>query len=117
MLNQSPVQSLVQTARVCSPAMTMLRWPDTGCPAAFVPIEASKRIDQSHIRPLRDGIRLPVIIFLIGLVSEQIRALTYRDSGEGWTVKYPSSAFWRGSSLLAPQPISKHRQLLSQRAG
>jgi glycosyltransferase involved in cell wall biosynthesis len=99
-------------------------------PVAYVPIQVSKRIGKSHIRPLRDGARFlliifriatlysplklfaptslvfgglgaayyaytyltqerftnmsalllsaAVIVFLIGLVSEQITALTYR---------------------------------------
>jgi glycosyltransferase involved in cell wall biosynthesis len=99
-------------------------------PVAYVPIEVSKRIGRSHIRPVRDGARFlliifriatlysplklfapmallfgflglgyyawtfmawgrftnmsglllsaAVIIFLVGLVSEQITALTYR---------------------------------------
>jgi len=99
-------------------------------PVAYVPVEVSRRIGRSHIRPLRDGVRFlliifriatlysplklfapaallfgglglsyyawtfatenrftnmsalllsaSVIIFLIGLVSEQITALTYR---------------------------------------
>ena len=102
-------------------------------PVAYVPVEVSRRIGRSHIRPLRDGARFlliifriatlysplklfapaalafgllgtgyyaytfalyhrftnmsalllsaAVIVFLIGLVSEQITALTYRRDG------------------------------------
>lgn len=102
----------------------------SGYPVAYLPIDADERIGESHIRPLRDGIRFlliifkvatlysplklfvpasaaffglgliwyaytfatsgqftnmgmllfsaAVIIFLIGLISEQITALTYR---------------------------------------
>src|SRR5574337_1592265 len=102
-------------------------------PVAYVPIKAAERVGKSHIRPLRDGVRVlliifkiatlyaplklfapaavaffllgwaywvytffgfhrlslisaalwsaAVIIFLIGLVSEQITSLTYRRDG------------------------------------
>ena len=47
-------------------------------PLAYVPIRAAERVGKSHIRPLRDGVRFLLIIFLIGLISEQITSLTYR---------------------------------------
>ena len=102
-------------------------------PVAYIPIKAVQRVGKSHIKPLRDGVRLlliifkiatlysplklfvpasamffllgcanyawtfthydrltngstlmwsaAVIVFLIGLVSEQITALTYRPHG------------------------------------
>lgn len=37
----------------------------SGYPIAFVPIEAAKRIGNSHIRPVRDSVRFLVIIFKI----------------------------------------------------
>jgi glycosyltransferase involved in cell wall biosynthesis len=107
----------------------------SGYPVAYVPVPVDKRIGQSHIRPVRDGLRFlliifkiatlfspvklfapvalgfaclgtgwyvwtlhtqgrftnmsalllsaAVIVFLVGLVSEQITALTYREHGNG----------------------------------
>ena len=49
----------------------------SGYPVAYVPISVAQRLGRSHIRPVRDGLRFLLIIFLIGLVSEQVTALTY----------------------------------------
>ena len=47
-------------------------------PVAYVPIPVARRVGTgSHIRPLRDGLRFLLIIFMIGLISEQITSRTY----------------------------------------
>lgn len=45
----------------------------SGYPVAFVPIIARKRIGQSHIRPLRDGIRFLAIIFKIATLYSPLK--------------------------------------------
>jgi glycosyltransferase involved in cell wall biosynthesis len=44
-----------------------------GYPVAYVPIEAAPRIGESHIRPLRDGIRFTLIIFRIGTLYSPLK--------------------------------------------
>ena len=45
----------------------------SGYPIDFVPIEVTKRIGKSHIRPLRDGLRFFVIIFKIATLYSPLK--------------------------------------------
>jgi len=42
-------------------------------PVAYVPIEVSRRIGRSHIRPLRDGVRFLIIIFRIATLYSPLK--------------------------------------------
>ncbi|WP_019591840.1 MULTISPECIES: glycosyltransferase family 2 protein [unclassified Thioalkalivibrio] len=44
-----------------------------GYPVCYVPIHAAKRIGQSHIRPIQDGIRFLLIIFKIGTLYSPLK--------------------------------------------
>ncbi len=44
-----------------------------GYPVAYVPITAEKRLGQSHIRPVRDGIRFLLIIFRVGSLYSPLK--------------------------------------------
>jgi glycosyltransferase involved in cell wall biosynthesis len=44
-----------------------------GYSVAYVPIEAAKRIGESHIRPLQDGLRFLLIIFKIGTLYSPLK--------------------------------------------
>lgn len=44
-----------------------------GYAVTYVPIEASKRIGRSHIRPLQDGLRFLLIIFKIGTLYSPLK--------------------------------------------
>ncbi|HZD51882.1 MAG TPA: glycosyltransferase family 2 protein [Woeseiaceae bacterium] len=45
----------------------------SGYPVGFVPIEARQRSGQSHIRPLRDGVRFLIIIFKIATLYAPLK--------------------------------------------
>jgi len=45
----------------------------SGHPIDFVPIQASRRVGKSHIRPLRDGVRFFVIIFKIATLYSPLK--------------------------------------------
>jgi len=42
-------------------------------PVAYVPVEVSRRIGRSHIRPLRDGVRFLLIIFRIATLYSPLK--------------------------------------------
>lgn len=42
-------------------------------PVAYVPVEVSRRLGRSHIRPLRDGIRFLLIIFRIATLYSPLK--------------------------------------------
>jgi glycosyltransferase involved in cell wall biosynthesis len=44
-----------------------------GYPVAYVPIHAGKRIGNSHLRPIRDGIRFLLIIFKVGTLYSPLK--------------------------------------------
>jgi len=44
-----------------------------GYSVSYVPIEASKRVGRSHIRPLHDGLRFLLIIFKIGTLYSPLK--------------------------------------------
>ncbi|MCP4302788.1 MAG: glycosyltransferase family 2 protein [Gammaproteobacteria bacterium] len=45
----------------------------SGYPIYFEPITAAKRVGQSHIRPIRDGVRFMVIIFKIATLYSPLK--------------------------------------------
>lgn len=44
-----------------------------GYTVGYVPIDASKRVGKSHIKPLRDGVRFLLIIFKIGTLYSPLK--------------------------------------------
>lgn len=60
-----------------------------GYSVAYTPIHAAKRIGNSHIQPLKDGIRFLLIIFKIGTLYSPLKlfaplALLFFMTGIGW---------------------------------
>lgn len=45
----------------------------SGYPICFEPIDASRRVGKSHIRPIRDGLRFMVIIFKIATLYSPLK--------------------------------------------
>jgi glycosyltransferase involved in cell wall biosynthesis len=68
-----------------TPTTTTLAFIKAGYNVAFEPAEARQRVGTSKIRLARDGVRFfmiilfSVVVFLVGLVSEQIAALRFES--------------------------------------
>ena len=45
----------------------------SGYPITFEPISAAKRIGESHIRPIRDGVRFMIIIFKVATLYSPLK--------------------------------------------
>lgn len=52
-------------------------------PVAYVPVEVSRRIGRSHIRPLRDGVRFLLIIFRIATLYSPLKLFAPTALGFG----------------------------------
>ena len=45
----------------------------SGYPVCYLPIKAAERVGQSHIRPIRDGVRFMVIIFKVATLYSPLK--------------------------------------------
>ncbi|MDG9853620.1 glycosyltransferase family 2 protein [Pseudomonas nitroreducens] len=76
-----------------------------GYSVSYVPIHAAKRIGQSHIKPLKDGLRFLLIIFKIGTLYSPLKlfapiALLAIVMGTAW-YSYTFVSFGRFTNMSA----------------
>ena len=77
-----------------------------GYPVCYVPIQASKRVGKSHIRPIRDGLRFLVIIFKIATLYAPLKifvpiASLFFTAGVGWYIyTYSTAGRFTNMSML-----------------
>lgn len=78
-----------------------------GYAVAYVPIDVSKRIGKSHIRPIRDGVRFLLIIFKIGSLYSPLK-LFIPISALAFTV----ATIWYAYTLLTEGRFTNMSALL-----
>ena len=69
----------------------------------YVPVDVSKRVGKSHLRPIKDGIRFLLIIFRIATLFSPLKlflpvSLAFFACASGWS--FASSS--RATRVVAP---------------
>jgi len=78
----------------------------SGYPIIFEPISAAKRVGQSHIRPVRDGVRFLIIIFKVATLYSPLKvffpaSLLFFATGLGYyAFTYITSGRFTNMSML-----------------
>lgn len=78
----------------------------SGYPVCYLPIKAAERVGQSHIRPIRDGVRFMVIIFKVATLYSPLKiflpfsALFFATGVGYYAYTYATSGRFTNMSML-----------------